>query len=170
MRALFFVSIAASFVVACSSSSSSDDGTQDANDDIAGDSMQNDAPPSDSSFETGDDTTNDETGGTGDTEPDVPIDGNTDGGSCGEVGACGAGLTCCGTACRNTHNDPNHCGTCDDVCTGTTPMCLAGHCASPVCSPACGTGTICCEIDGPGPTRFQCVAGTTCPIGCPACK
>lgn len=142
---------------------------QDVGGDASGDSIgfdtSIDTPPSDT---TGDGIATDS--GPGDATPETPIDSNTDGGSCGGDAACGGGLTCCADACRNTHNDLHNCGGCGTECSGATPMCLAGKCSAAVCSPTCGTGTICCEIDGPGPTHFQCIKGNECPICCPLCK
>jgi hypothetical protein len=55
-------------------------------------------------------------------------------------------------------------------CGGGTPMCNRG-CQAPTCAPACGVANICCVVPGPGPEAPpMCLAGPTCPVGCPACK
>jgi hypothetical protein len=41
---------------------------------------------------------------------------------------------------------------------------------APLCQPACMSGSICCEMDGPGPTVSQCQVGDSCPVGCPLCN
>ncbi len=163
------------FIAACSSSSTEQTGDEDSSTsdsgigaDVGGDTSGGGPTDSGIGDVIGSDVTTDS--GSIDTAPDVVFDSNTDGGPCGAGGGCGAGLTCCGDTCRNTQNDPLNCGGCGTTCSGSTSMCLGGSCAAPVCSPTCGGSQICCEIDGPGPTHFACVAGPTCPIGCPSCK
>ena len=103
-----------------------------------------------------------------DTRPDVVADSG--GGPCDPSGGCSAGLKCCGGACVYEQNDPLNCGGCGIVCHGDTTMCLAGACVKPSCTPSCGDGQTCCQIDGPGPSGPpRCVDGPTCPIGCPLC-
>lgn len=41
---------------------------------------------------------------------------------------CGEGRTYCGGACVNLSTNPNNCGACGTVCTGTRPTCKAGAC------------------------------------------
>ena len=93
------------------------------------------------------------------------------GGACPVDSMCSIGLSCCGGGCMNLQNDPLNCGSCGHVCTGATSMCLAGACSAPACGVVCEPGEVCCAVDGPGPSRPpQCFAGTTCPVGCPACQ
>lgn len=102
---------------------------------------------------------------------DAPVLRDSGGGPCGSGGlVCGAGLTCCSGACINFANDPLNCGGCGTRCTGTTPMCAGGTCTHDMCSPVCGTGSVCCAVNGGGPVRPPvCYVGITCPVGCPTC-
>ena len=96
--------------------------------------------------------------------------GDSGGGPCDPSGGCSAVLKCCAGSCVYEQNDPLNCGGCGIVCSGETSMCLGGTCTKPTCSPACGTGQSCCQIDGPGPSGPpRCIDGPTCPIGCPLC-
>jgi hypothetical protein len=167
-RTFFFFGLAALVLVACSSSSDEAGQNGDSSvDGIGGDTNVDGV--SDAVSEVSGDVGID-THPYPDTLPETePVDTNTDAGTCGGGAACGVGLTCCTDTCRNTNNDPDNCGACGTKCSGSTSMCLGGACSTPVCSPDCGAGSICCEIDGPGPTHFTCVAGTACPVGCPSC-
>ncbi len=99
---------------------------------------------------------------------DAPVY-DSGGGAC-DGGACGFGLECCGDQCVNQTNDPNNCGGCGTVCSGSKSMCLGGSCQAQTCQPACGDGFKCCDLQGPGPSGPpKCVAGQTCPVGCPSC-
>ena len=92
------------------------------------------------------------------------------GGAC-DGGACGIGLQCCGGACKNEMNDPLNCGKCGQVCTGSNPMCIAGHCEAQTCAPRCSDLQVCCLVEQGGPSSPpSCYPGTTCPVGCPACN
>ena len=92
------------------------------------------------------------------------------GGAC-DGGACGIGLQCCGGACKNLDNDPLNCGKCGQVCNGSTAMCIGGHCEVPSCNPKCADLQVCCVVQQGGPSGPPtCYAGTTCPVGCPACN
>jgi hypothetical protein len=92
------------------------------------------------------------------------------GGPC-SANACAMGLHCCADSCVNELNDPLNCGACGNHCTGSTSMCLGGQCVAPTCAPACTSGHVCCQIDGPGPSGPpQCIQGDTCPVGCPLCQ
>lgn len=86
---------------------------------------------------------------------------------------CTMGFTCCDGACVNTHNDIHNCGGCGITCGGAQPYCNGTACAPAPCSPACGPGTLCCDVQGPGPSMGpMCYAPTdagTCPAGCPLC-
>jgi hypothetical protein len=113
----------------------------------------------------------------------------TDGGAVCNV-ACTVGRMCCNGGCVNPQNDPMNCGGCGNHCEGNTPLCSAGNCVQPPCSPmaelcapgsvccgsaCCAPGQLCCESNGPvsgGPP--SCFAPTaqqsTCPQGCaPLC-
>lgn len=48
--------------------------------------------------------------------------------SCGTM-ACGADEICCNDTCVKS-NDAAHCGRCDQVCSGNTPLCVDGSCSS----------------------------------------
>lgn len=64
------------------------------------------------------------------------------------VTICDQGFSLCGTACVDVQRDPNHCGTCDTVCTGApnaTPVCSAG-----ICGAICLAGFGNCDADSPG--------------------
>jgi hypothetical protein len=105
-----------------------------------------------------------------DAATDASTGPNSGGGACGAMGACPLGLSCCGTVCVNLNNDPLNCHSCGLACTGATSMCLSGACVAPICSPACASGQQCCDVPGPGPAQPPlCIAGSTCPVGCPAC-
>jgi hypothetical protein len=105
--------------------------------------------------------------------------GGTGGSGGGEMGTrpcaifCEAELTCCDNQCVNTRNDIRNCGGCGIVCDGPSPYCDGTRCAPAPCSPACSGGQLCCQVNGPGPSRPpSCVPPTdagTCPIGCPLC-
>ncbi|MGH7329012.1 MAG: tail fiber domain-containing protein, partial [Polyangiaceae bacterium] len=106
--------------------------------------------------------------------------------------ACAQERACCGNACVNTYNDPQNCGGCGVVCSGSTSYCDSGSCTEPPCtrpggscaadggsgsccgSQCCTDGQICCEDEGPvsgEPTCFTPTADQpTCPQGCaPLC-
>ena len=105
-----------------------------------------------------------------DVTPGADVLNDSGGGTCGSATVCGAGLNCCGGYCVNFQNDPNNCGHCGGLCTGATPMCAGGTCAASTCAPPCGSGSVCCDVRGPGPSRPpMCYVGTTCPVGCPLC-
>jgi hypothetical protein len=95
---------------------------------------------------------------------------------------------CCQGVCRATYNDPQNCGGCGVVCSGSTPFCNNGQCsAPPACTlppPAecnlagthcCGTfcctkDQMCCNVASNLVTKNpQCVAPVngTCPLGSP---
>ncbi|MEI8257501.1 MAG: hypothetical protein WCJ30_17645 [Deltaproteobacteria bacterium] len=96
--------------------------------------------------------------------------GDSGGGAC-EGGTCSAGLSCCNSGCMNLANDPLNCGTCGHVCAGATSMCSGGGCVAETCVPACGAGSVCCEVNRGGPVGGPaCYAGVTCPVGCPLCR
>src|SRR5258706_3116374 len=60
--------------------------------------------------------------------------------------SCPANLTNCDNACVNIATDPAHCGGCGMPCAtpdnGTTPVCIAGTCAS-----VCQKGHADCDLD-----------------------
>ena len=105
--------------------------------------------------------------------------GGGSGGSGGDGGMkvcavlCMMGFTCCDGACVNVRNDIHNCGTCGVVCNAPNDYCDGQKCAPPPCSPACGPGTLCCDVQTAGPSRGpMCTAPTaegTCPLGCPLC-
>lgn len=106
-----------------------------------------------------------------DAATDAATDASTDTGKPACDGGCGFGFHCCDDSCVNENNDPLNCGGCGTKCTGSTSMCLVAICGPPTCQPTCQSGEQCCEIQGPGPSGPpQCVQGTTCPLGCPACN
>ncbi|HEX8950772.1 MAG TPA: hypothetical protein VF997_21490 [Polyangia bacterium] len=86
---------------------------------------------------------------------------------------CSMGFTCCSNACVNLRNDIHNCGACGVTCTAPNDFCDGQKCVPPPCSPPCGAGTLCCDVQGPGPSRGpMCTAPTTsgtCPLGCPLC-
>lgn len=87
---------------------------------------------------------------------------------------CTMGFTCCGdNVCVNLRNDIHNCGQCGVTCTAPNDFCDGQACAPPPCSPACGAGTLCCNVQGPGPSMGpMCTTptdGGTCPLGCPLC-
>lgn len=86
---------------------------------------------------------------------------------------CTMGFTCCDGACVNLRNDIHNCGACGVVCTAPNDFCNGQQCAPPPCSPACGAGTLCCQVQsaGPsmGPSCFPPTSSGTCPPGCPLC-
>ena len=89
----------------------------------------------------------------------------------GNTCSCAMGLVCCNGACVNTNNDPHNCGSCGNPCNTSSQMCLGGSCTASQCNPTCTSGSICCEIDGPGPSGPpQCEQGDSCPVGCPLCN
>jgi hypothetical protein len=86
---------------------------------------------------------------------------------------CTMGFTCCDGACANLRNDIHNCATCGVVCSAPNDFCDGTRCAPPPCSPGCGAGTLCCNVQTAGPSRGpMCTAptdGGTCPLGCPLC-
>jgi hypothetical protein len=52
---------------------------------------------------------------------------------------CGAGMAMCGVSCIDVTADTNNCGSCGNVCSGTTPFCVDSACAA-----TCGFGDIYC--------------------------
>jgi hypothetical protein len=86
---------------------------------------------------------------------------------------CTMGFTCCDGQCVNLRNDIHHCGVCGVSCTAPNDYCDGQKCAPPPCSPACGPGMLCCDVQTAGPSRGpMCTAPTdtgTCPLGCPLC-
>jgi hypothetical protein len=111
-------------------------------------------------------------------------------GSAGAGGGCNAAnceFTCCDDVCVNTDNDIQNCGSCGNVCGGSSsPFCNAGTCEAtppcngPLCGPAgtcCGSSCctpdqLCCDVPGPVETGLTCVTpiNGTCPPGCKSCK
>ena len=94
-------------------------------------------------------------------------------------------MICCnGVDCSvDSLNDPDHCGACNVVCQGATPLCQQGKCVAPPCEndsgggeccngAICTGGEVCCEFEGPQ-DYVGCYAwdggGPRCPPGCPAC-
>src|SRR3954447_21054070 len=74
---------------------------------------------------------------------------------------CTMGFTCCDGACVNLRNDIHNCAACGNVCTAPDDFCDGQKCAPPPCSPACGSGELCCNVEGPGPSRGpMCTAPT----------
>ncbi len=108
-------------------------------------------------------------GGTDGSTADAAKDGPT-GGGC----TCQTGRMCCNAKCVNTDNDPQNCGGCGLICSGTTPYC-DGVCKVSPCMPRCMQGQICCKDEGPVSTGAMCFTPTvqepTCPQGCaPLCQ
>ena len=104
--------------------------------------------------------------------------GSAGSGGGGGVGVCSIvctmGFTCCGNnQCVNLRNDIHNCGKCGVTCTAPNDFCDGQACAPPPCSPACTGGTLCCDVQGPGPSMgpgcVQPTDGGTCPLGCPLC-
>lgn len=86
---------------------------------------------------------------------------------------CTMGFVCCDGSCVNTRNDIHNCGHCGVVCSGAQPFCDGTSCTTAPCMPGCGAGQLCCNVQGPGPSRGpMCTTptdGGTCPLGCPLC-
>lgn len=86
---------------------------------------------------------------------------------------CMMGFTCCNGACVNLRNDIHNCGSCGVTCNAPDDFCDGQKCAPPPCSPACGAGMLCCDVQTAGPSRGpMCTPPTmegTCPPGCPLC-
>jgi hypothetical protein len=120
---------------------------------------------------------------------DAPVaetGGNPEGGDA--CGGCRTGLSCCGSQCVNTDNDPANCGGCGIACMGATPFC-DGTCVAAPCDTdagscsggtaccgkvCCKAGQICCKSEGPIPGPPACSTPTAgqpaCPVGCaPLC-
>jgi len=114
---------------------------------------------------------------------------SSSGSSSGGTGNCPTctepGMICCnGVDCSvDSLNDPDHCGACNVVCQGATPLCQQGKCVAPPCEndsgggeccngAICTGGEVCCEFEGPQ-DYVGCYAwdggGPRCPPGCPAC-
>src|SRR5262249_9147006 len=68
----------------------------------------------------------------------------------GDVNGCAQGGQPCNGICELTADDPQNCGACGHVCSGTTPNCLDSECA-PACYPDTGdcdhVASNGCEID-----------------------
>lgn len=64
-------------------------------------------------------------------------------GSSGDTNPCGPGMAMCGANCVDVENNPNDCGGCGNVCSGTTPFCVSG-----VCQATCGGGDVYCAGTG----------------------
>ncbi len=100
------------------------------------------------------------------------------------VCSCPAGQTECSGACFNEQTDPNHCGSCSNVCTGGK-TCQAGACACPSgqtdcsgtcrdlqtdeahcgsCTTGCAAGEHCRAI-GAGTCKKDCTYQQDCPSG-----
>lgn len=111
--------------------------------------------------------------------------GQLDAGDCD--GGCGEFRACCDGTCVNPVNNPQHCGACGTVCSGSTPYCQETCQATPcsiggcpngaTCCGAscCGAGEICCDSEGPVGGFAICFKPTaespTCPSGCaPLCQ
>jgi hypothetical protein len=86
---------------------------------------------------------------------------------------CTMGFTCCDGSCVNLRNDINNCAHCGVTCSAPNDFCDGTACAPPPCAPACGSGMLCCDVQGPGPSRGpMCTAPSmsgSCPPGCPLC-
>ena len=87
---------------------------------------------------------------------------------------CTMGFVCCDGSCVNIRNDIRNCGGCGIRCTAPNDFCDGNQCAPPPCTPACGSGMLCCDVrGGAGPSRPMCTPPTpngTCPPGCPLCQ
>ena len=107
----------------------------------------------------------------GGSSADFALQGDGGGRPCAVL--CTMGFVCCDGACVNLRNDIHNCGTCGNICTAPNDFCNGQQCAPPPCSPACGPGLLCCDVQGPGPSRGpMCTAPSmsgSCPPGCPLC-
>lgn len=106
-------------------------------------------------------------GGGGNSSTDMALNGKP----CAVL--CSMGFVCCDGNCVNTRNDINNCGHCGNVCPGPNPFCAGTACGTAPCNPPCTGGTLCCDVQGPGPSRPPMCTGPTdlgtCPVGCPLC-
>src|SRR4029077_8126647 len=69
----------------------------------------------------------------------------------------------CGGHCADLKNDFNNCGACGNVCPGTAPYCIEGHCVCPASEDfeVCGDSCVYLPSD-----PFHCGAcGNICPGG-----
>ncbi len=69
------------------------------------------------------------------------------------VGACGPGITRCGSTCADLASSPTNCGACGNVCR-LGERCLEGACASTGAPRSCGPGDMadCALVEVPGGT------------------
>jgi hypothetical protein len=75
---------------------------------------------------------------------------------------CSSGF-CCGSTCLDLTSDPEHCGSCDQVCPGSGFTCQHGRCISP------DGGTLDCSAgDVQCPFGFGCVGSVCEPTSCGA--
>jgi hypothetical protein len=81
---------------------------------------------------------------------------------------CPVGHTCCmPIGCRNLSDDPDHCGTCGIVCSGSSDFCTDSTCickSNQVGDAACSGGKVCDKENG-----CQCPNLPTVPRGCGDC-
>jgi hypothetical protein len=93
---------------------------------------------------------------------------------------CAVNDTCCGGACVDEKNDPEHCGDCNTKCNVSKQACVDGKCVDPcagggvACSTmqlccgvqCCDQGQICCSSGGAG-GQLYCFTPTSTVISCP---
>ena len=117
----------------------------------------------------GDDTTiPDEAGGSETGRPDVtpqPNDSGVDTGTpdadAGPAVCRDTEVKCASGACANLRSDPNNCGACGTICSGTTPVCSLGRCVD-----ACPVGDAGSALSTCGKS---CVDKQSDPNNCGAC-
>lgn len=97
---------------------------------------------------------------------------NTDACSSGVCGGCEPPLSFCGALCKDTRSDAANCGTCGNICSGTTPFCVSGSCTCPTGRTTCGSTCVdlLTEASSCGTCGHACGTSEFCSAGtCTSC-